>query len=95
MKSYIETLEQRLADWHQRILQIEQSIDSVDGKTRDQYQQELKEIHQHRGEVEAKLTELKIAKAEEWEKEDFREGMIEIFDSIGARIDAALARIGH
>lgn len=86
-------LEKRLAKFDQQIEQLELEINSGNRKLREDLRPQMKVIRQRRRYAEERLEKIRLAKAESWLDEDFRVGILTIFDDIGRRINSLFSYI--
>ena len=92
-KAKIEQLEQQLGSWDNRLREIEHMMQKADRKTTACCQKErraLLELRQLAGDT---LAQLRLEEAKSWEEENFRTGVLDIFDQIGHSLDRLVSRM--
>lgn len=90
----IRRLETRLAEWDERLLELEAKVQRNDPHGHNGHRAELRSLRRQRNEAEAHLTELRAEGPESWVEEDLGSGVLHIFDDIGARLDRLVSRLG-
>jgi hypothetical protein len=88
MEEEIINLEKRLAEFDLEIAQLEASINYGHKSLEKEFRPQLEAIRQRRRYVEERLGKAQLVKAESWWDEDFRAGILLIFDDIGRRINS-------
>jgi hypothetical protein len=91
----IINLEGRLVEFDQQIAQLEASIGNGHKNLEKEFHSHLEAIRQRRRYVEERLGRAQLVKAESWWDEDFRAGILTIFDDIGRRINSFFNRANH
>lgn len=93
MEEEIQNLESRLVKFNQEIGQLEVEIEKGNQKLKEDLRPQLEAIRQRRRYAEERLEKARLEKAESWLDEDFRAGLLAIFDDIGRRIDSLFGRV--
>ncbi len=88
----IEDLEQRLARWDRELVSLERRLAQAEPAQREAYRQEIHTLRKERLQAEDRLVELRTRDAEAWVQDDAGEGLLKIFDDIGARIEHLSSR---
>lgn len=91
----IINLERKLAEFDQQIAQLEASISNGHKNLEKEFHPHLEAIRQRRRYVEERLGRVQLIKAESWWDEDFRAGILTIFDDIGRRINSFFNHASH
>jgi len=86
-------LEDKLAEWDARIGQLRAMMNQGDYSLRACCKQELDMLAEKRHQAEAAVSELRLREAESWEEENFRTGLLDIFDEIGNRLNRLVTRM--
>ncbi len=92
-KAKIEQLEHQLDSWDKRLHEVERMMQKGDRKTRvccEKERRALLELRQLAGDT---LAQLRLEEAESWEEENFRTGVLDIFDQIGHSLDRLVSRM--
>ena len=92
-KAKIEQLENHLRSWDKRLGEIERIMQKGDRKARTCCEKErraLVELRQLAGDT---LAQLRLEEARSWEEENFRTGVLDIFDEIGHSLDRLVSRM--
>jgi hypothetical protein len=95
MEEAIINLERILAEFDQQIAQLEASINKGHKNLEKEFHSHLEAIRQRRRYVEERLGRAQLVKAESWWDEDFRAGILTIFDDIGRRINSFFNHANH
>ena len=88
MEEEIIKLEKRLSEFDLQIAQLEASINNGHKSLEKEFRPQLEAIRERRRYVEERLGKAQLVKAESWWDEDFRAGILAIFDDIGQRINS-------
>ncbi len=92
-KAKIEQLEHQLDSWDKRLREVEHMMQKGDRKTKvccEKERHALLELRQLAGDT---LAQLRLEEAESWEEENFRTGVLDIFDQIGHSLDRLVSRM--
>lgn len=90
---YVLFLEDKLTEWDARIGQLQAMMSQGDYSLRACCKQELDVLSEKRHQADTALSELRLREAESWEEENFRTGLLDIFDDIGTRLDRLVTRM--
>jgi chromosome segregation ATPase len=89
----IKHLGARLVKFSEQIRDLENEIEGADPKLKEDLNAELKAIREQRRHAEDRLGASRVKAADAWADEDFRAGILSVFDEIGRRIDVLFGRV--
>ena len=92
-KAKIEQLEKHLHDWESRVHELEAIMEKGDSKTSGCCEKERRALLELRQLAADTLAKLRLEEAHSWEEENFRTGVLDIFDQVGRSIDRLVGRI--